>query len=160
MTERRMRGYVTKKEKKNERTTNPTRTMPRLMSNSQLKSVEMDGFCSWLPQETAVGVPLYPPSEGESDMLDVLDHQRGVSFIADEAIFGKPSTAELEFGCLVQIAEVDIGPWSPLTLRSHARELPKEINSTENQLERAADCLTVSSFSSDWMLWDKNGLDM
>ena len=60
-----------------------------------------------------------------------------------------------------KLAEVDISPWTPLLPlpKPLVRELPTDINSTENQLECATDCLSVSSFSSDWMLWDKNGLE-
>ena len=79
----------------------------------------------------------------------------------DAASFARVFFAGKRPGNRVEPAEVDIGPWTPLTplIKSYVRKLPKEINSTKNQLERATDCLTVSSFTSDWMLWDKNRLD-
>lgn len=54
-----------------------------------------------------------------------------------------------------------VGPyWAPLFSRPRPRpESPKDIDRTDSQLEDAADRRTFGSFSSDWMLWNKNELE-
>ena len=71
----------------------------------------------------------------------------------------KPQSAEASFTKTgtVQTAEVDMGPWAPL-LDFSGPVLPKDINSTDNQLEDAT-VRKFGSFSSDWMLWKKDELE-
>ena len=59
---------------------------------------------------------------------------------------------------IAQTAEVDIGPWAPL-FNPPDPVLPKDINSTDYQLQDVRDRRTFGSFSSDWMLWNKNELE-
>ena len=53
-------------------------------------------------------------------------------------------------------AEVDMG-WPQLS--SSGPEHPTDITSTNNQLEGVIDRQKFGSFSSDWMLWNRNELE-
>ena len=111
------------------------------MSNSQAKPAEVvDDGLSYNPPLDWSKVPA-----ADYNSVTLTDKQKPA-----EASFAKKFEPGIEVDLFMKM-----GPWTPL-FDPPGLEFPRDINS---ELEDAADRQKFGSFSSDWMLWNKNELE-